>query len=571
MIRSNIVKKSTLREVQLSTLEFLKDCLKCSFGPNGTYSEINKQNMLSQFTKDGHTILNNIFFQGVIENSVKNNLVDLTTHIVKEVGDGTTGAVILSYLIFKALIETEKEAGKLPSELIKDFKAAVKNISEAIRANGRETTLEDIYHIALVSTDNNVEVAENIRTIYEEFGMSVFIDVSTSTSVDSYTKYYDGLTIESGYADNTFINDLKRGTCTINNPKVYVFEDPIDTPELVEFLDKIIATNIFDAYNKQDMSLIIPTVVLAPKMSRDMDSYMDKLTEFMCKLDPANKPPFLLITNIYDTEQFLDIAKLCGAKSIKKYIDLEFQKQDIAKGLAPTIDNVCGFAGSCEVVESDAFKTKFINPKDMRDENGEYSALFTGMLTFLEAELEKASREGANINIKGELKRRINSLKSNLVDYYVGGVTMSDRDSVRDLVEDAVKNCRIAARNGVGYGANFEALNASIKLLVEKQTMEPLDYMYRLIHDAYRELSIILYETCISEGVAEKVKESIIVGKPINLRTKEFDGTIKSAIDSDIVVLDTISKIVTLMFTCNQFICETPIHNTYFKEEDIKN
>ena len=40
-----------------------------------------------------------------------------------------------------------------------------------------------------------------------------------------------------------------------------------------------------------------------------------------------------------------------------------------------------------------------------------------------------------------------------------------------------------------------------------------------------------------------------------------------SSIKSDIAILETIDKILTLMFTCNQYLVPTPAHNIYLDEE----
>ena len=51
--------------------------------------------------------------------------------------------------------------------------------------------------------------------------------------------------------------------------------------------------------------------------------------------------------------------------------------------------------------------------------------------------------------------------------------------------------------------------------------------------------------------------------KPFNLRTGKCDGTAKSSIESDMIILDSVVKIVGLMFTTNQFIVPSPAHNVY--------
>lgn len=557
MIISNIVKKERMREVQSETLGILKEALVNSFGPMGSNTIISKENMLTKYTKDGHSILKDIVFQNVIERSVKSDLEDITRHIVKNIGDGTTSAVILSSIIFEKLKELEADSS--PYQIIRDFKNAVNLIKEEILNHSQEFTPEKAYRISLISTNGNEEVARNIKHIYEKFGSSVFVDVSISNTTDSYIKEYDGMTLNTGYSDNAYINDEKKGVCSLRKPSIYMFEDPIDTPEMFSQLMTIIEENIMKFYRQQSSELK-PTVIMAPMISRDMGSYITQVAEFLFKFKPEEKPPLLIITNTYQKEELSDIGRMCGCKPIKKYINAEQQQKDVEIGLAPTLETITSFCGSADIVEADALKTKFVNPELMFDENGELSETFNTLVKFLQVGLQKAIEANEDNNVTGLIKRRINSLKANMVEYLVGGVSMSDRDAIRDLVEDSVLNCRAAANNGVGFGANFEGLRASTKI-------SDTNKMCEIISSAYIELVTILYSTCCSEDEAELlVKESLEKGMPINLKTNEFDGNVLCSITSDIIILDAIAQIVSLMFTSNQFLCPTPAHNKYLMD-----
>ena len=55
----------------------------------------NGVNIAIEYTKDGHTIVKNIQFLNPVERSVQDMLTELTRYVVKEVGDGTTSAIIL--------------------------------------------------------------------------------------------------------------------------------------------------------------------------------------------------------------------------------------------------------------------------------------------------------------------------------------------------------------------------------------------------------------------------------------------------------------------------------------------
>ncbi|MBP5595714.1 MAG: hypothetical protein J6Y02_10055 [Pseudobutyrivibrio sp.] len=582
---SNRVDKATLRAVQDSTLDLLKDILSKSFGPMGSTTIIRKPNQFNRYSKDGHTILSNITFKGDIEEAVREDIEALTRHTVIGLGDSSTSIVLLAAILFKKLIKIEKNSKIPPADLIKKVKDHIAQMTKIIESRGRECTVEDIYNIALISTNNDEYLASVLKDVYEEFGMSAFIDVTISNTEQTILKSYDGLTIESGYAENAFINDAKKGTATIKKPLIYAFEDPVDTPEMVAFLEKILYDNIYKPYSGEkgtSPSDVKPTVIFAPKISRDLSSMMTGIVDWLNRVDAdQSKPPLLIVTNIYESDIYNDVTKLCGCKPIKKYIDPKIQAADIKSGNAPTPDTIHNFAGSADIVEADNAKTKVVNPKNMHKPNGEYTNTFNSMVTFLEAELKKATEEGADAAVKGKLKRRLNSLKANMVEIAIGGVTVADRDSRRDLLEDAVLNCRSAAQYGVGYGANFEGLLAAlrscgpdnykqpdIKLtrqVIETTDLSKVDTIHLAFAAAYIEISEMLYNTKYQDDAkaAETVTKSIENDCPMNIRTEEFDHKVLSSIKSDIVVLDTLAQILTLMITSNQFLTPTFLTNLY--------
>lgn len=560
MVISNIVKEENLRKVQLSTLQNLSDTLKQSFGCMGSNTCICKKNALNKYSKDGHTILSNIQFTGIIEQSVKDDIESITRYIVTTVGDGTTSAVILSNLIFKEMYDRLKDVP--PYEIIKSFKKVVEKVSDNIISKSKTATPEDIFKISMISTNGNYEVSSNIKYIYEKFGMGVFIDVAASTGSTSMIKSYDGMTLSAGFADTCFINNSKN-TSEIRDAHLYVFQDPIDTPNMMALFDRIIRHNIIDKINDGSFDYI-PTVIVTPKISRDLSSYMNDVARSFNSIDRGQRAPLNIITNVYDMEMVGDIAHLSGARMIKKYIDPKLQAIDVEKGLAPTADTVHEFYGKCESVVSDAECTKFIRPEKMFDENGEPNKEYKALIEFVEAEIKKKKAEGGSVADIGSLKRRLNSLKANMVEYIVGGITVADRDSLRDLVEDAVKNCRSAATHGYGFGANFEALRAVNNLKESNTDNHNEMIIIESLKNAYKELSTLLYKTIMSEQDAkETVELSLEKEEPMNIRSKQFDSSVCSSIESDIIILDAISKIVSLMFTCNQFICPDPMLNIY--------
>ena len=153
-----------------------------------------------------------------------------------------------------------------------------------------------------------------------------------------------------------------------------------------------------------------------------------------------------------------------------------------------------------------------------------------------------------------------------MVEIYVGGITVADRDQARDLMEDAVLNCRSASKNGFGFGANYEGLRAANIVSTCETNSELENNIAREIFNAYKEISKILYLSVVnSEDEAREIIDLSIVSNdgPMNIRTKKFDGSVLSSIDTDICTIDTISKIVTIMATANQFLMSNINSNIY--------
>lgn len=574
---TNIVPKESLRKVQLNTLEILASVLSKTAGPRGSNTQLVHGQRHNEYTKDGHNVLSQIKFYRPLENAIQSEMKEITRYIVKTVGDGTTSAVLLSNEIFKSMCEAETKMSAY--SIMKTFKEIVSEMIDRIHANKRECTLEDIHDICMIATNGNVEVSEAIKSIYEQFGMEVFIDVGISNTTDHLVKSYDGLTLDIGYPTPAYINSegnsKEAGKASIRNPRIYAFEDPIDTPEMMGFLETILYNNILDHLMNQDFDYV-PTVILAPSISRDGNNLLEELEKTLYGFDQQHmgnqKPPVMIIPNAkINEEQYNDITMLCGIPTIKKYIDPDIQAKDIESGKAPSLETICDWYGTADLVEADTTNTKFVNPACMfeKDEEGNrvYSSVYNGLINYISQELEIAYKNNEDANVTGKLKRRLNSLKTNLVEYLIGGITVTDRDSVRDLVEDAVLNCRSAAKYGVGYGANFEAF----KVISDMTNIDKDDNNYEIkhaIYKAYYNALFNLYNTvCENEtDVKSNISKSIELDMPLNLATLEFDGKVLCSIETDVAILEAISKVVMVMFTANQALIESPINNVYLED-----
>lgn len=561
-IYSNIVKKDKLREIQGQVLEEIRDALVQSYGPYGSNTLIYNDSTLNKYTKDGHEILSGIQILNEIEASVQRDLVQITNNTVRKVGDGTTAATILSSIIFKTF--TELEGKYTPYKLMRLFDKTVKEITKNIMERNRVFDFNTAYKIAMISTNGNEKISKEIASIYEKYGNEVYIDVTITTQDRNVVKVYDGLSMSEGLYNSAYMNIPKENKADIRDCHVYYFDDPVDTPEMMSLLNVIIDKNIFQPV-KDKSKKIIPTVILTPHISRDMSTYIEQVEAVMTNCKGMDKPPLIIINNIFKTGNVEDIIKMCGCPPIKKYINVEQQKEDIKQGIAPTVKNVERFCGYCDEVVATTKESKFINPKNMvvRDKDGNitgYTDEYKSLLDFLKTELERYKEDGEDAAKIGGMRRRINALKANMIEYVIGGISMADREALKCLVEDAVLNCRSAAEHGVGWGANFEGLIASNKVRKETED-EDIKLIATTIYESYVELITTLYKTMNLSD--EKIDSIIKAEEPFNMVTEEYDGNVLSSIMLDPVILDSINRLLTLLFTCNQFIVDDPLKNVY--------
>lgn len=623
ILQTNVVDEKRLRKAQVRALNLFADCVKPTYGPMGGYTIYSKADpndtkkaIVAYYTKDGFKTLNSFMASQPIEEIIKADIVDICRNVVKKIGDGTTSATILSSEMFKRLVSMVDKSDYNKREIITAFKDLLKELSDNIKAQSRECTIDDIYNIAYTSLNGNAEHASIIQEIYRTKGMNVFIDVQSSNNDETVIKSYSGLTYNTGYADPAFINDITNKRCLLNNPKVYVFESPIDTPDMQQKFAWILEKELFAPvreYQEQmkgyknvksmnpESDISKPTtphlnnvVIVCPMISRDANGIMDQLTSNLSNLDYTNRYGVCVISGLQDPQYLIDIQKLTGAKFIKKYIDPKTMKDDEKNGLSPTINTITDFAGDVEQFTSNSLSTSFINPKNMYNEDGSYTTFFKEYISELEETLKMYQETRQEIVKIGKLKRRINLLKSTMVDLYVGGIAVADRLSLSDSIEDAVLNCRSAATDGVCYGANFTGYKCSneleikyTKLYEEVQNDDSKEYKARLYKDvsqiifqSYCELTALIYLPYVSKGSDDKISNTMralklcatgltMYHKPFNIITEEYDDLVLTSAKTEPTILDSISRIISLLFDTNQFLLPSPMYNPYVEDDTI--
>ena len=247
--RNNVVSEERLRQVQKNTLTETREFLSKTFGPMGSNTKIitgeEIKTIQTIYSKDGAKVLSYIMNSNPLEASIVEELIDITSRVDKEVGDGTTSTVILSSLIFDGLLDIQNKYNLPPYKLMRLFDKEVDNIKKLILKQQKEVTLDDIYDISMISTNGNEEIANNIKSIYQDYGMNMDLSVGISNTTDNVIKVYDGFTITEGMENPSFINNKENNTCEIHDAHIYHFVDHIDDKNQINLLESILRHNIY--------------------------------------------------------------------------------------------------------------------------------------------------------------------------------------------------------------------------------------------------------------------------------------------------------------------------------------
>ena len=97
-----------------------------------------------------------------------------------------------------------------------------------------------------------------------------------------------------------------------------------------------------------------------------------------------------------------------------------------------------------------------------------------------------------------------------------------------------------------------------------KYSISYLSIVYLLYKDKY------LSKKYAVEKIIESVSTDEGLDKgPLNVITGEYDGQVLTSIKTDIAILDSLSKIITIIFDTNQYLVPTPQFNCYTENEEL--
>lgn len=470
-------------------IDILADAVKATLGPKGKNVIINRGVGDPVITKDGVTVAKYIEVDDPIENTGTQLIKGVALKTMELAGDGTTTATVLAQAIMNEGLQMV-ENGANPMELKRGIDHAV----AAVVANLKEQSvdvgegMEKLMQVALVSTNNDKDIASMIANAMFKMGKTGIINVEDSSNEKTSISISKGMIIDEGLTHPVFVTNAAKQRGEYDECLILIYDKKISNwKNLVKVLD-------YAAAEGQ------PLLIMAEEVELSAMNILGKnIMESNMKFGVIKLP---YIGELRETV-LNDIAIITGATIIRE--------GHTALG---NVDE--SFLGRARKVISDKQKTTIIG--------GAGDPL---KLTERIQEIEESIKEAHTEYAKETLKERLAKLTNGVATMYVGATTEVEMNEKKDRIDDAIHAVRAAMQEGVVPGGGLAYLRACDVLDIMADDPKFTDGEKSGIDIIANATGMPLYQICANAGVNfEEVLNTILEGNGdfgYNARTEKFE------------------------------------------------
>lgn len=556
--RWNVIPRDEFRDLVRGVFNNAAYILQNTLGPFGATTFIEEYGT-NHVTKDGWQLLKYINPENPTDRAILKLLKSIAHQVVVKVGDGSTTSIVASAELLRVIEQSGLLENISPRDLLSKINKTVEEITKEIKKNATEINkdgdLEEIRHLAYISTNGDNNIAQMIQKIYQETGNPA-ISFATSKTNQTKLEILNGYKIDFvTYIDRMFIN-TDDGLSVQNNPMILTFNHRIDE----DYYTKIIAplTNIATANRRK-------LVVIAPAYTNKL---MEKLSVILYSQYNTTKTTesvflraSLINNNSYDL--YNDFAALCGSMVIndtlvKETLELESSEEIIEKAMSWV-----GSVEKMEVAEKYTFISGFTNKDEemlkllTNDAINKYETILSNTLEF----------ETLTVDLI-QAKDRVSKLKCKMGYIHVGGNSEIAKKANYDLVEDAVKACESAYKYGYNNGQNLAIIKASLDILkdmgeVDENNKDDVikQVICNSIIDAFTGVILRIfankYAKITQDDIKEiinRIKKCIDDNTAYDLYEEKYSTEIINSCMTDIEILKSVSSMVALLLSSNQMV-----------------
>lgn len=417
------------REKMLNGVEKLANAVSSTLGASGRCVIYEDAMGKPVITKDGVTVAESVVLQDPLESIGATLIKEAAKNTVKEAGDGTTTATVLSHAILRGAYDVIDQVSlrELKSDIENASKKVIKYL-ESIKIDVSGTMLNSV---ANISTNNDVELAKVISDAFEAVGESGVVLMEESETDITYTEVVDGVQFDSTLKSPYLITDKDKERAELQKPYVLIVDSPIPNIRRIQ--------NILEFVIKQNRSILI----IAEVEQQPMQALLMNKVKGNIKINIIDPPGFGPTRR--DTLE--DLAAITGAKVISEELG------DDVETLTPEV------LGEVEKAVTDS-KNTIITVSEVNEEVAD-------RLNQAEVKLKNET----NPFFKKKIEQRVAMLSGKVGIVRVGANSKIELKEKKDRVEDAIYAVKAAIKEGIVPGGGIALLSASNKFLNDKSSI----------------------------------------------------------------------------------------------------
>jgi chaperonin GroEL len=503
----------------------LAEAVKCTMGPSGRHVVIEKGYGGPHVTKDGVSVAKEVSLAEPFQAMGAKMVQEVAKRTADKAGDGTTAATVLAQAIFTEGLR-HVTAGANPVLLQRGINAAANAAAAAIDAMAIKCKGKDDYKkVATVSANNDAVVGELIAEAISKVGADGVVEIEDGKSAETTLNYVEGMQFDKGYLSPYFMTDLKTAECVLEDAYILIYEKKISNlPDLLPLLNKVAVANK-------------PVLLIAEDVeSEALATLVVNRIRGMLKICAVKAPGF------GDRRKAMlgDIATLTGGV---------FIAEDLGRTLESVELSELGRAKRIVITKDDTTVIEGAGKKNDIKARADQ----------IRSQWEKSTSDYD----KEKLMERLAKLTSGVAMVSVGGATEIAMKATKDLVDDALKSTRAAAKDGYVPGGGVALLRTQDAILAAAKKAKSDDEKlgFDIVAHAVEAPIKQIAENAGHDGdlVIDRVKESK-GNQGFNAATGEYTDLVKAGIIDAALVAKTAlvnaASVAGLMLTTDVLITE---------------
>ena len=402
-------------------LNQLADTVKVTLGPRGRNVVLDKKWGAPTITNDGVSIAKEIELEDPYERIGAELVKEVAKKTDDVAGDGTTTATVLAQALVREGLRVVA-AGANPIAVKRGIEEATKAVSDQLLKDAKEVETKDEIAASAAISAGDTAIGNLIAEALDKVGKEGVITVEESNTFGLDLELTEGMRFDKGFLARYFETDPERQEAVLEDPYILLVEGKISSvKDLVPILDQVM---------KAGGSLLI--------IAEDVEGEA-LATLVLNKIRGTFKSVAVKAPGFGDRRKAMlqDIAILTGAQVITDTVGLKLENA--------TLD-LLGRARKVVVTKDETTIVDGAGDADM----------IAGRVNQIRSEIDKSDSDYD----REKLQERLAKLAGGVAVIKVGAATEVELKERKHRIEDAVRNAKAAAEEGIIAGGGVALLKA---------------------------------------------------------------------------------------------------------------